>query len=159
MMSTVNFGLSAILTLALTAVVSASDCDSPEHDCKTPHKCFGNKAEIDPGTPSNLNWCERHARAGYPQSVSILADWSNTPSYSGYYVGGGNPRGIGGRLFGGEPRYVNCEGTWGWDYTPFWSRVRLNWWHGRRYEDGEGQYEANSKFLFPFTPMFGPLPK
>ena len=48
------------------------------------------------------------ARAGFPNIISRWAKPSQTPAYTGYYVGGG-------RLFGGSGTGP-CEGTWGWDY-------------------------------------------
>ena len=122
-------------------------------ECRTPS--FGNKAEIGPRHEAPLTLWERHERAGHPQCISPLADWSNTVNYWGYYVGGGNPYTFGGRHLAGEHRYVRCEGTWGWDYVPFYSSVRLRWWHGRKYQDGEGQYTANG-IVEPFSPGFGP---
>ncbi len=76
-------------------------------------------------------------RAGNPQCV---APWAR-PSYErqggSYYVGGG-------RTIGGEGRYVH-EGTWGNDYTPWYTRVGLRWNHGRNYQGGEGQYEPDKR--------------
>ena len=123
--------------------------------CKTPHRIFGNKAEIDPRETCPLTLEERFARAGNPLCISPLADWSNTVQDWGYYVGGGNPLRRGGRCLAGERRFTSCEGTWGWDYVPWWSHVRLRWWHGRRYQDGEGQYRANG-LVEPFSPTHGP---
>ena len=90
---------------------------------------------------SDGGWCSpwaRHERAGNPHCVAPWARTTYGPDYSGYYVGGGNPR------LGGDER-CPCEGTWGVDYSPWWSRVRLNWWHGRRYQGGEGQYEPDER--------------
>ncbi len=122
-------------------------------ECRTP--TFGNKAEIDPRHEAPKTLWERHAQAGHPQCISPLADWSNGVNYWGYYVGGGNPYTFGGKHLAGEHRYIRCKGTWGWDYVPFYSAVRLRWWHGRRYQDGEGQYEVN-RFVEPFSPSHGP---
>lgn len=124
-------------------------------ECRTPYRIFGHKAEIDPREEAPKTLWERHAQAGHPQCISPLADWSNTVNYWGYYVGGGNPYTCGGSHLAGEHRYVRCEGTWGWDYVPFYSSVRLRWWHGRKYQDGEGQYTANG-CVEPFSPGFGP---
>jgi hypothetical protein len=121
--------------------------------CRHPHEYFHHKAEIDPRHEPPLTWYERHERAGHPTCISPLADWSNTANYWGYYVGGGNPYRCG-RLKG-EHRYTQCDGTWGWDYAPFYSRVQLRWWHGRKYQDGEGQYTGNGK-AEPFSPNHGP---
>ncbi len=37
------------------------------------------------------------------------------------------------------------EGTWGWDYHGYClpSRVILGWWHGRKYQGGEGAYSTD----------------
>lgn len=78
------------------------------------------------------------ARAGSPQ---LKARWARGPedrNYDGYYIGGGATRG------GDQGRYVH-EGTWGWEYTPWWSKVRLGWFHGRRFQAGEGQYNPDRK--------------
>ena len=80
---------------------------------------------------------ERLLRAGNGR----YAPWARCPNpwYSGYYVGGGAWR-----MSKGEGRYANYEGTWGWDYVPWWSKVNLHWWHSR-YQAGEGQYEPDRK--------------
>ena len=80
---------------------------------------------------------ERHIRSGYMGRVAPWAKPSYGPNDSGYYVGGGVPH-------RGEGRFLH-EGTWGWDYTPWYSHVRLLWTHGRRYQDGGGQYEPDRK--------------
>jgi hypothetical protein len=86
----------------------------------------------------------RLRRAGNPQCVAPWARFTYGPKYCGYYVGGGAA------LYGcpdhlhGEPRYPH-EGTWGMDYAPWYSRVRLQWFHGTRYQGGEGQYEPEEK--------------
>jgi hypothetical protein len=69
------------------------------------------------------NW-EQLQRAGNPQC------------YAGYYVGGG-------ATFGGDARVCRREGTWGWDYAPWWSKVKLGWFHGRKHQAGEGQYQPD----------------
>lgn len=86
-----------------------------------------------PATP----W-ERLIRAGQPQTVAKWARCSNSPSYSGYYVGGG-------AAWHGEARRCD-EGTWGWDYAPrhVWSpKVDLGWWHGQRAQGGTGAYRTD----------------
>jgi hypothetical protein len=144
------------LTLGFVGLVAFADparAEEPkEWHC---HQLFHHKAEIDPREQAPLTWWDQHERAGNPQCVSPLADWSNTASYWGYNVGGGNPFTFGGKYLAGERRYTRCEGTWGWDYVPFYSHVRLRWWHGRKFQDGEGQYEAN-RFVEPFSPRHGP---
>ncbi|MCA9071608.1 MAG: hypothetical protein KDA84_21930 [Planctomycetaceae bacterium] len=140
--------------LTSTTFVHADECEEEkERECRTPYRIFGHKAEIDSREVAPLTMYERHARAGHPQCISPIADWSNTSRYWGYNVGGGNAWKFG--PLAGERRYTQCEGTWGWDYVPWWSNVRLRWWHGRRYQDGEGQYQANSK-VEPFSPKHGP---
>jgi hypothetical protein len=82
-------------------------------------------------------------RAGNPQSYSIFARCQDDRKYSGYYIGGGAAYAGNGR-WGGDRPYAN-EGTWGWDYAPWYSRVKLRWFHGRRYQGGEGQYNPDVK--------------
>lgn len=89
--------------------------------------------------------CEdRMARAGYANEWSRWASPTYDDGYLGYYVGGGAKR----RSRGGEPRYCH-EGTFGIDYSPivpgFRESVALNWWHGKRYQGGPGQYESDLK--------------
>ena len=79
------------------------------------------------------------ARAGHPERTPWYAHSSDTGRYIGYYVGGGC------RFYRvGEDRRA-WEGTWGWDYHGFcWpSRVALDWWHGRRYQGGQGAYQTD----------------
>jgi hypothetical protein len=80
------------------------------------------------------------ARAGHPERVAWYAKPSETPRFCSYPVGGGCAF-----KCKGEPRYPG-EGTWGWDYCgskclPI--RVALKWWHGRRYQGGEGDYRTD----------------
>ncbi len=79
-------------------------------------------------------------RAGRPDLIAHWAHCSYNRRYRGYYVGGGA------HLYGrrashchGESRCPD-EGTFGIDYDPWWSRVRLQWFHGKRFQGGEGQY-------------------
>lgn len=149
---------SICLSVWLVGFVSlAGSLQAEEGDwkCRTPYRIFGHKAEVDSREVPPKTLYERHARAGHPQKISPLADWSNTSTYWGYYVGGGNPYKFGGKRLAGERRYTRCEGTWGWDYVPFYSHVRLRWWHGRKYQDGEGQYKQNGK-AEPLSPEHGP---
>lgn len=85
----------------------------------------------------------RLRRAGCPNIIARWARFTYGPKYCGYFVGGGAA------LYGqpptklrGEPRYP-FEGTWGMDYQPWYSRVRLQWFHGKRIQDGDGQYEPD----------------
>jgi hypothetical protein len=84
---------------------------------------------------------EGDCRAGNPQCIARHAQPSNTPSDSGYYVGGGAP-------FHGQPRFSD-EGTWGWDYSGRFldRRIWLNWWHGERAQGGAGQYKTDGPRL------------
>ena len=77
-------------------------------------------------------------RAGNPHRIAWWARCPNDRHYDGYYIGGG-------ATFGGDRRNIRREGTWGWDYTAPWSRVKLRWFHGRRFQAGEGQYNPDTK--------------
>lgn len=124
--------------------------------CRFPYSWFGHKYPPDPRKQRPYTNAEKHHKHGHPTVLSPFADFSNKPNYWGYYVGGGNPHKRNSWLGNGpEPRYVQCEGTWGWDYVPPWSRVRLGWWHGRAFQDGEGQYQADG-IVNPLQPTFGP---
>ena len=85
----------------------------------------------------------RHARAGCPRAI---LPWAG-PTYErfdcGYYVGGGSPFYGPAGWFHGERRCPD-EGVWGVDYAPWTSRVRLQWFHGRRAQGFGGQYEPNA---------------
>jgi hypothetical protein len=74
------------------------------------------------------------ARAGYSGCPSSCAEFSNTPDYRGYNVGGGS-------ACHGDLRTVE-EGTWGWDYVGHClpRKVSLGWSHGRRFQGGTGSY-------------------
>jgi hypothetical protein len=76
-------------------------------------------------------------REGYVLPVARWARPSNTPSYTGYYVGGDT-------AFPGHERTLS-EGTWGWDYEGwcFSRRVWLRWSHGRRCQGGTGSYKTD----------------
>ena len=82
-------------------------------------------------------------RAGNPQCVAPWARSFPNSNYQGYYTGGGAAL-FGDRptAFRGERRYPG-EGTYGVDYAPGYSRVRLRWFHGRKQQGGEGQYEPD----------------
>jgi hypothetical protein len=105
------------------AVARGNEGDDPHQ------RCF-----LRPGEPSLMT----HARAGYPMEVSPISGPSYNEHYSGSYVGGGN-------LFHGHGRGV-CEGTFGWDYTPFRPlsrKIFLGYSHGRRYQGGIGAYKVH----------------
>src|SRR5580765_3004100 len=84
----------------------------------------------------------RRRRAGYPDCVAGYARCGYARHYAGYYVGGGAACSGGRTCLSGEPRYTH-EGTFGMDYAPCYSRVALDWYHGKKYQGGEGQYEPN----------------
>ncbi len=79
-------------------------------------------------------------KAGYPNHIACWAAPSETHSYVGYYVGGGDP-------CGGRYPAPN-EGTWGWDYQGcvFQRHVFLKWWHA--YQGGFGSYRTNGPHIF-----------
>ena len=86
-----------------------------------------------PETPA-----ESHLRAGCPQTVWSHARPSDSPNYSGYYVGGG-------AAVRGQPRCPQ-EGTWGWDYLGLFPKnVALYWWHGDHRQGGGGAYATDHK--------------
>lgn len=76
-------------------------------------------------------------RAGCPNYVAKYARAPYGDKYCGYYVGGG-------AAFSrhSESRYVD-EGTFGMDYRLWKQRIALDWYHGRKYQDGRGQFEMN----------------
>jgi hypothetical protein len=82
-------------------------------------------------------------RAGCPHLSSFLARCQDDRNYTGYYIGGGAAYSGRGK-FGGD-RPTASDGTWGWDYAPWYSRVKMRWFHGRRYQGGEGQYNPDTK--------------
>lgn len=94
----------------------------------------------------------RKRRAGYPDRVAPYARCTYGRDYCGQYVGGGAAT-IGRRLsLHSEPRYPD-EGTFGIDYAPPWSCVNLMWYHGKKYQGGEGQYQPN-RINNPFPNCF-----
>lgn len=100
--------------------------------------------------PRSYPWypeCENDvARAGNPYCTAPWARHTYNPArYNAYHVGGGAAfYGSPPDKLRGEPRYVE-EGTFGVDYDPPWSRVRQQWFHGTRYQEGEGKYETDRK--------------
>ena len=76
-------------------------------------------------------------RAGNPHCYAPWARCQDDRRYIGYFTGGG-------AAFGGDRRCPH-EGTWGWDYRMPWAKVNLGWFHGRRYQGGEGQYNPDTK--------------
>jgi hypothetical protein len=92
---------------------------------------------------SYCGWCGKGAdgdeRTGHPTEVAKWAVPSDTGKYIIYEVGGGAAN----RHKGEAP--TPDEGTWGWDYEGYLlpSRIALDWWHGRRYQDGYGDYRTD----------------
>ena len=129
-----------ILLLAGTLTAAACAADQP----KVEKGFFDHIRDAPRWSPANP-----FIRAGNPQCISKRARPFPNMKYTGYYVGGGAA------LYGreatclhGECRYAD-EGTFGLDYSPWYSRVRMQWLHGRKYQAGEGQYEpdhANNPF-------------
>lgn len=84
----------------------------------------------------NSSQC-RMERAGCANEIAPWARWTYNEKYCGQWVGGGTAS-------GGEGRCLH-EGTWGMNYAPRFTKVHLNWSHGRRRQDGGGQYEPDGK--------------
>jgi hypothetical protein len=100
-----------------------------------------------------LEKCGRHAQSGYGLCVAPWARLTYAEKYSSYYVGGSMlPYSFAFRARP-EPRFP-WEGTWGTDYEPPLTGVRLWWTHGRLFQDDGGQYEPNHKNR-PFFLKFG----
>jgi hypothetical protein len=97
--------------------------------------------------------CSRHAQSGYGLCVAPWARLTYGEKYSSYYVGGSMlPWPCAFRACP-EPRFP-WEGTWGTDYEPPLTGVRLWWTHGRLYQDDGGQYEPDEKNR-PFFLKYG----
>lgn len=93
-------------------------------------------------------------RAGFPLRVAPWAKPFPDGHYRGYYVGGGAACfGSPPDAFHGENRRAG-DGTFGVDYMPWYPRVRLHWFHGRKQQGGEGQYESD-EHNNPFADKFG----
>ena len=83
-------------------------------------------------------------RAGNPRCISPLAKCFPDMKYKGFYVGGGAAwYHTKSTAFRGESRMPH-EGTFGVDYAPWYSRVQQRWFHGRKQQGGEGQYESDA---------------
>jgi len=82
--------------------------------------------------------------AGDPEHTAWYARPSDTGRYGGYFVGGGKPFHM-----MGQNRNTG-DGTWGWDYHGFcWpSHIILDWFHGARYQGGQGAYQTDGPKLF-----------
>lgn len=88
---------------------------------------------VEPGSPRYF--AHTQERAGNPLCVSPLAHFTRSPTYVGYYIGGGTG------CCSAEPRRID-EGTWGIDYKGHRlpRGVELDWSHGRLYQGGTGSY-------------------
>jgi hypothetical protein len=80
---------------------------------------------------------ERLERAGQPFCTAPWASCGDSRHDWGYYVGGGAKK-------KGDGRYWH-EGTWGYDHHLPPVKNPLGWYHGRRAQGGEGQYEPDEK--------------
>ena len=92
-----------------------------------------------PFTPAQQRMC----RAGCANQIAPWARYTYNERYWGQYLGGSVP------VCGGE-RCVH-EGTWGVNYSPRYSKIRLNWSQGARHQDGGGQYQPDGK-VSPISP-------
>ncbi len=123
-------------TLRLWNKREASECDKItgrfQGRFRAIPKSAGRRTMIPP-TPF-----QRRVRAGKPHRYTPRARCLDDSKYDGYYVGGGAP-------WLGDPRLEKHEGTWGWDYTPWYSTVHLRWWRDRRFQGGQGHYQTDRK--------------
>ena len=110
--------------------------------------CFSNAVTVcraePPGHSTHRSVPEHPMeRAGNPLCIAPWARCFPSSKYKGYYVGGGAAmHGHEATAFRGEGRYVH-EGTFGVDYAPWYSRVQTRWFHDRKQQGGEGQYESD----------------
>lgn len=89
-------------------------------------------------------------RAGHPRWISPHADFSNTPEYIGYNVGGDLPRH--GFFFSRAacPPRRDEVGTWGWDYKGaghIQRGVDLISARGRKFGGGYGAYQTDGRHV------------
>ncbi|MBI1313453.1 hypothetical protein GC176_19355 [bacterium] len=135
-----------LLSVALTA--SAQDEEPQPSKLKQFFTKLKQRVDLDPQTSflgihewkyeeTEKTTDEHLARTGCPHLVAPWAVCQDESKYGGYYVGGGAAK-------GGDTRIYNREGTWGWDYSPWWAKVRLGWFHNRRFQAGEGQYNPDT---------------
>jgi hypothetical protein len=77
------------------------------------------------------------ARAGCPMLLRPRTQPSDTRSYGGYWIGGGQA--IRGYCPNAE------DGTFGWDYFGllFTKRIDLHWSGGRKHQGGTGAYKSD----------------
>jgi len=93
------------------------------------HCCHAFEMRL-PGTRCRCEDDEQ--RAGQPRCIAPWARCFPNQKYTGFYSGGGAAfYGTPPNRFRGEPRYED-EGTFGLDYDPWYSRVRLQWFHRNR---------------------------
>ncbi|MCY2946062.1 MAG: hypothetical protein NT142_16320 [Planctomycetota bacterium] len=84
------------------------------------------------------------SRVGHPDQIQNHALSQGDEDNVGLLIGGGAPK-----FFSPSIRKIeepkDDEGTWGWDYAGRWfpSRVSLGWWHGRKFQSGEGAYKVD----------------
>jgi hypothetical protein len=88
---------------------------------------------------------QSNGRAGDSEHAAWYALPSDTGRYVGYYVGGGKPS----RAL--VQNRKTGDGTWGWDYRGFCipSHIILDWYHGCRYQGGQGAYRTDGPKLVP----------
>ena len=138
--------LLSLLILSAASSAVAQEAAPPPSKLKQFFTKLKQRVDIDPRTSffgveerkyeDEKTTAEHLVRTGCPHTTAPWAVCQDESKYGGYYIGGG-------AATGGDPRVYNREGTWGWDYTPWWSKVRLNWFHGRRFQAGEGQYNPD----------------
>lgn len=87
---------------------------------------------------------EDPTRVGHPEQIKRHALTQEEEYNVGHPIGGGAPRFFS-KIFSKKEDPSLDEGTWGWDYAGRWfpSQVALDWWHGRRFQSGEGAYKVD----------------
>lgn len=128
----------SVALLVATFGYPAEACDAKSH---------GQACSCEPSS------AERHARAGNATHVAPWAKLAYGPKYMSYVVGGSQAPFAFTPRVRQDPRQLS-EGTWGTDYAPWYTKVRLNWTHGQLFQGGKGQYEPDHKH-FPFGLRFG----
>jgi hypothetical protein len=135
---TIQFAITLIIVSVATLETLAADCGTTCSESDSSHdppycvSCW-QKLQLSKLHPNE----NHHVRAGCPHFVACYAQPSVNRNYIGYYVGGG-------AVVYGEGRHSQ-EGVWGVDYHGmlFKRRVRLDWWHGRKYQGGIGAYKTD----------------
>ena len=152
--STFRFGEVATRTLpAADKLKLASELEFSEEGYEILTEEQGETSDRPANTEEALpcGHCRGRCRCNNFQEVAPWARPTYGKKYVGYYVGGGRkPKS---HRYPGEGRNLT-EGTWGMDYEPWYSRVQLQWTHGRLYQGGVGQYEQNHK-NHPFGQFVG----